>query len=177
MTRGEILNKVLKTLTPVLLENIPINVQNTLLNEYQKYLEDNYSSFNDTYSNEKANILIELLVEREFKKMKDLDQNDKKRLIIKDENKEKLFYLSMKAFGFAKNRVDNQVLITKEEYEKLKLELSETFELIKSFNKESLKFELSEASLDLEYAAGNITDIRSLRLAREIDRKSYTTKH
>lgn len=172
MNREEILKKVLTTLTPELLKNIPKGEQNLLLNEYQKYLEDNYNSFDDTYSIEKANILIELLVERELRKIKDLDIDDKKRLIIKDENKEKLFYLSMKAFGYAKNRVDNEVLISEEEYKQLKQKLEETFKLVKSFNKESLKLELSEAKLDLEYAVGNITDIRSLRLAREIDRNS-----
>lgn len=176
MTKEEILNRVLTILTPELLHNVSIKEKNTLLNEYKNYLLYTYSSFDDNYSVEKSNILIELLSNMELKKFKNLDSNTKKSLIVKDINKEKFYELSLKAFSYAKNRLENDVLLSLNDYQTLKEELEKTYSLIQPYNKDNMKTELSEAILDLSYAIGKITDMMSLRMGREYKRKNSDVK-
>lgn len=168
MNKNSVLNEILNILIPEFLNNIDIDEQVFISNQFLIYFNDKYSSLDISELPEKAKeILINQIVNREFNNWKNATAEQKKSIIIKDESLQNLYILSHQAFSKAINRLNNNELISKKEANNLKKLLEETFNNIQEHNKNKAENELSEAMLDIDYASGIITNISSLRLGRE----------
>ena len=70
---------------------------------------------------------------------------------------------------------DNEAISVDDANEKIEL-LEKMLESVQDFNKPQAKMEVSEAILDLKYASGQVDDIFSLRMGREIQNKMSISK-
>ncbi len=172
MEKEEIINKILKELLPIFLENIEESNKDKISNLYKEYFVRKYDSlFSGISSDTDIEKLLSILKNRELNEWKNLNEDSKMSIIVEDKNLQELYFLSHKAFSLAQNKLYNEELISGKEAEELRTNLLNKYELVSTYNKDRAKMELSEALLDVDYASGVNENINSLRIGME-----YRTK-
>ena len=163
-----ITDEIIEILKPIFLKNIRDNV-NLISKEFSKYITEKYEYFNKkNMENDKREKMIKILIDNEINVWGKCNEIAKKRIVIHDENMENIYFLSSKSFGYARRKLNENVLLPENEAENIINELNKCYNLVLEHNKELAQRELSESSLDLNYAMGKNENITSLRIGREI---------
>ena len=107
---------------------------------------------------------IKELLDKITKQLISEDLQGKKRILISDDNYEKINEISNEIFQLAQRKLNNEdIKIEFEDSEKIK-EMQNLLKDVKEYNIQKAKKLISEAILDLNYINEKSTDICSLRL-------------
>ncbi len=175
MVRNEMIEKIYNNLINKFQNNIPETEKEELSKLLKREIEGEVNKITEPIDEKEKEFIITFITSYE----KDLCNSSleyKKAKLIKDEQYEQINYLSLNAYALARKKLnDNETISVDEANEKLKL-LENALNLVQDFNKPQAQTEVSEAILDLKYASGQVADIFSLRMGREIQNKINVSK-
>ncbi len=175
MNNKEIVETIYNSLCEEFQKNIPDEEKEELSNLFKKEIENECSKLSAPDSEEEKKIKIRMVTSYE-KELCNMSLEYKKEKLIKDEQFEQINYLSLNAYALARKKLnDNEAISVDDANEKIEL-LEKMLESVQDFNKPQAKMEVSEAILDLKYASGQVDDIFSLRMGREIQNKMSISK-
>ena len=152
------------------LKDIEETEKEILMASYKRYLVDSYADTLDEDDNIEQ--VIALYSVMEIKKWNKKSPDEKKSLLIQDENYKKLYELSNIGYKHANRKI--LLLQTHQEYipsineeqaRKYIQEMEELYEGVKDYNKKMAGIYLSEGTMDFLYAT-QLTDNMSLRIGR-----------
>lgn len=156
-----------------LIEKIYINTINIVLNGFEdNYLElvkrKYYESLKNQYTGLEIHIddyekTYETFLKFEIEEWLEKDLEEKKRIFLDDLSLNQIIDIASFAFKSANNRLNNNVLISKDYVEQLIDKLEQLDKNVLEFNKELSSWYLSECIMDLNYSCGN-TNNTSLRI-------------
>lgn len=158
--------KVVLKLVDKFKESIPRQEQH-LVKEFEKYLylviKNRKNSNSKFLKSDKAS--IENCLENETKKMIDYSLEQKKQILIRDYNFEKIGQISEKLYHMAIDILEGKEISVDFQYDEKEEELNQLLKLVEKYNKEEAEILVSETLLDLNFVCNPKTEILSLRLA------------
>ena len=176
MIKNEMVETIYNNLINEFQRDMPENEKEILSNLFKKEIEREVNRITEPIDEKKKEFSITFITSYE----KDLCNSSleyKKAVLIKDEQYEQIKYLSLNAYALARKKLnDNEAISVDEANEKIEL-LEKMLESVQDFNKSQAQMEVSEAILDLKYASGQLDNVFSLRLGREVQNKIILNKN
>lgn len=153
------INCALEKILPTVISNVEDDYKNVIEKYYKMYFVDSYGSL----FNENKNINVERIISLEINSWKNRTSNEKKFLLIPDKALQEILSISNSAMSKAIDRIQNNVIITEDEFNSCYSKLYDNLKEVLEFNKEVAEVNLADAELDLKFAAG-LSDVTSIRV-------------
>ena len=133
-----------------------------LATNYLKYLYEMYGD--KDVNGENYERVKQIILKIESNTWNGYDDIEKETVLTIDSALETIYELSNQAYNYAKNKVDDKPSISPDEAKKIIIKLSKELNNVQKENMYEAEKLVSEATLDLKYACGSITDT-SIRYA------------
>ncbi len=162
----DILNAVYETMIDDIIKDFNTNEYEEVQEAYRDYLNFSYQN-SLKLSNDKEK-LKKFFIKLEKQKWENKDKILKQALLLNDENYDELLKLSNMALEYAKLKYrgkENEIPINQEQALDYIEMMNKYSENVRDYNKERTILQLSEATLDFEYAV-NLNSNMSLRMGR-----------
>jgi len=158
-----VINKIYNNMIKIILSDIESDYHEVVCQKYMETLMNRYSDidFDEGSIGEVYNFLYQM----EYNEWNSMPAAVKKHSFMKDDVLNKIIDLASIAFKYAKDKLDNNVVISKQLANEYILNLNSLYNDVEDFNKNLAMWYISEATVDLDYAS-NQTDSMSSRISR-----------
>ena len=166
----QLINSIYNNMISVVLEGINEELKQQLSVSYKQYLFDNYADTLDP--DDDINQVIDIYTKMERKKWQDKTPEEKMRIIMRDEQLEKLREISNIGYKHAQRKLGYIISgqeytpdLTREQIISYIKEMQKLASSVQPYNIREAQMYLGEGSMDFNYS-GNLTENMSLRIGR-----------
>ena len=159
---NDIIQKLYDNLVNVVTEGFEEQEKIFVKEEFLRVIKNRYSRLTEITIND-YNTLYEKLFKLQYEEWSNLSIDMKKHILLKDNALDEIINIASNAYKFAKERLNNNVLILPELAEQYIAKLNELYELVKDYNKQLANWHISEGTMDLKYSSGQ-TESMSMRV-------------
>ena len=157
-----VINKIYDNMIKIILTDVETEYHEAFCQKYLETLKNRYSDIE--VETENVDELYQMLYQVEYDEWQSMSSSMKKHIFMNDVALNNIIDISSIAFKCAKNRLDNNVSISKQEAEQYILKLKELYNSVQDFNKQLAMWYISEANVDFDYAS-NQTVYMSTRIS------------
>lgn len=157
-----VIKKIYDSMIKIILRDIEPDYVEAICRKYMDTLVKRYSDIE--FDVENIDYVYKDLFEIEYIEWANMSADMKKHIFLTDVALNKIIDLASEAFKYAKDRLNNNAVISKELADEYILKLKNLLNEVEDFNKNLAMWYISEASVDLDYAS-NQTENMSTRIS------------
>lgn len=149
---NNIITYIYNNMIGIVLRGFESTYVNIVSKKYMDILINRYSDIQFDIKN--INDVCKDLFELEYDEWNAMPIDVKKHILVDDLALEKIIDLSSEALKYAKNKLYNNIVVSKDVTDEIILKLNLCYNNVADFNKDLAMWYISESTVDLDYASG-----------------------